>query len=388
MAKKEELERRLILVEQLLNYHHAEIVALWAEIDSDKVVPDPKSALSDEISRFSVAAEIVGDGMDAEEIPDPTPTLKNIAAQAAEPELFPVEQAPVAEHVPAASFEPQQAPAAAEQATPAPQPAVPAPEHDDFGRRAYESAAPETQRHIDVYATVEGKSRGQVAAEWAANLMPKQEQTAPAANEAVPEAPAAPAAEPASATTPQIASTQAEVNPDVAPAPAESTPQVETAQPTQVMPPVIPQEPAPAPTPASRFAGQSLAAAFAAITTADAHDFAEEFLTRHSVTNGGNADLATALIESVVVNIVEEAPAAARTLDTLRSMTAQDDSALQATFEPLAQGLHYDVAAGAWVRSTRTSAHPALAPWNTYISAGELPRMLAREAAMEALKGE
>ena len=157
------------------------------------------------------------------------------------------------------------------------------------------------------------------------------------------------------------------------------------------MPPAAPQAPAPttAPAaPASRFAGQNLGAAFAAITTADAHELAAEFLRRHPVDNGGNADLATALIEALVVNIAEEAPTASRTLDTLRSMAAQDDAQLQATFEPLAQGLHYDVASSAWVRSERSGAHPALAPWNMYISAGELPRMLAREAAENALKGE
>lgn len=326
MAKKEELERRLSLVEQLLNYHHAEIAALWAEIDEDKAVADPKSALLDEISRFSVAAEIAGDGIDAEEIARAAWMPESPAAQTAEEENAPAAQTPAE----AAAYQAPEAsgvqPAPAMQ--PAPAPAVqPAP---------------------------------QASAPQAADPAPYGAQPAPAPS-----------------FEPEAAAPSATADP--------------AAQPTQMMPPAAPQAPAPttAPTsPASRFAGQNLGAAFAAITTADAHELAAEFLRRHPVDNGGNADLATALIEALVVNIAEEAPTASRTLDTLRSMAAQDDVQLQATFEPLAQGLHYDVAASAWVHSERSGAHPALAPWNMYISAGELPRMLAREAAENALKGE
>lgn len=365
MAKKEELERRLSLVEQLLNYHHAEIAALWAEIDEDKAVADPKSALLDEISRFSVAAEIAGDGIDAEGIAHAAWMPESPAAQTAEEENAPAAQTPA------------EAAAAAAAAIAAPS-TPPSPEPEPSVQPAPSAPAPaQTAPAADAY---------QAPAASGAQPAPAMQPAPAPAVQPAPQASAPQAADPAPYGAQPAPAPSFE--PEAAAPSATADP---AAQPTQMMPPASPQAPAPttAPAaPASRFAGQNLGAAFAAITTADAHELAAEFLRRHPVDNGGNADLATALIEALVVNIAEEAPTASRTLDTLRSMAAQDDAQLQATFEPLAQGLHYDVASSAWVRSERSGAHPALAPWNMYISAGELPRMLAREAAENALKGE
>jgi hypothetical protein len=170
---------------------------------------------------------------------------------------------------------------------------------------------------------------------------------------------------------------------------ALTSPAPQEAQATQMLQPIASAAPAAEePKPASRFAGRKLSELLPTITAAEAHDFAAEAISRHPAGNAEASETAIALLEAVTANLVEEAPAEARTMDTLRSMAAQPDDGLKATFDTLAQGLRYDLASQAWVRSERAEEHPAIAPWSKYIAAGELQRMLGREAAENAIKEE
>lgn len=288
MAKIQDLERRLTLVEQLLGYHHAEIEELWAQLSrEDDCGDEPEDEMTGEVARFSVAAE-----MEAKESKDDRL---------------------------ACSMDPQAS-------------------ADD----------------IDATIAVTG-------AEESVQTPPLSAAESTVQPESSAEPPLSTLVDPASdATTPE-------------------TKTIEDAdEPAQITPtPTL-----------SRFTGQNLAEVLPTLSSNDAHDFAAEIIFRHPVTNGADAELATALLQAVVTNLVEEAPAETRTMNTLRSMAAQSDETQKATFDTLAQGLRYDIASHSWVQSDRTNEHPAIAPWSKYIDAGELMRILAHEAVQNALKEE
>ena len=288
MAKIQDLERRLTLVEQLLGYHHAEIEELWAQLSrEDDCGDEPEDEMTEEVARFSIAAE-----MEVKE---------------SEEDCIECSTAPQASA-------------------------------DDIDTT---NAVAGTEESVQIPPLSAAKS-----------IVQPESSEEPALSTLVDHA--------SDATTPE-------------------TKTIEDAdEPARITP-------APAP---SRFAGQNLTEVLPTLSSNDAHDFAAEIISRHPVTNGGDPELAIDLLQAVVANLLEEAPAETRTMDTLRSMAAQSDETQKATFDTLAQGLRYDITSHSWVQSNRTSEHPAIAPWSKYIAAGELMRILAREALENALKEE
>ncbi len=439
MAKKEELLRRIELLESLVDYQRLEIQLLWAACGKNRPAV-PQLLLAQQNS--AVQADRL---------------VERLGAAPAAPEAAAAAEAP-AEQV-------------AEQAQ--------APEADDFGKRAYESAAPETRKDIDVLAAVEGKAPEAVAAEWAANLKPSSEPAAPAApaieqpapavpqpqpasetvqpapapvaeqpapvyqpttepvQPAAPASSAQPAAQPAPAPAPQpqaapvfqasqpapapqaAPAPQVQSQPAAAPAPAPSyqqpQPQATQAfQPVQPSPvaasepaqqPAAPQaaaaaQPAPqavaqpqaapeAATPAEpirKFEGANLAEALKTLSPAEAGEFASELVARHP--GGADAEVEKKFIEAVVANLVEDAPEIARNINTLHTMLAQNEPQLGATFGPILRGQRFDMAANMWVVDERATEHPAIAPWRAFMGAGDYIRMQAREAAEAACRKE
>ncbi len=215
MAKKEELLRRIELLESLVDYQRLEIQLLWAACGKNRPAV-PQLLLAQQNS--AVQADRL---------------VERLGAAPAAPEAAAAAEAPA-----------EQAAAQAQ-----------APEADDFGKRAYESAAPETRKDIDVLAAVEGKAPEAVAAEWAANLKPTSEPAAPAPPAIEQPAPAAPQPQPAGEPVqPAPAPVAEQPAPKVAPAPQVQPAPVYQPAPEPVQPaaaPVVAQPAAqPAPTPA------------------------------------------------------------------------------------------------------------------------------------------
>ena len=288
MAKIQDLERRLTLVEQLLGYHHAEIEELWAQLSrEDDCGDEPEDEMTEEVARFSVAAEM---------------------------------------------------------------------EVKESEEDCIECSMPPQASADDIDATI-AVTRTEISAQ-----------------------------------TPPLSAPESTVQPESSTEPALSTLVDHASDATSPETQTIEEADEPAqltPTPTfSRFAGQNLAEVLPTLCSNDAHDFAAEIISRHPVTNGGDPELAIDLLQAVVANLLEEAPAETHTMDTLRSMAAQSDEAQKATFDTLAQGLRYDITSRSWVQSNRADEHPAIAPWSKYIAAGELMRILAREAVENALKEE
>lgn len=228
MSKKEDLLRRIELLESLVDYQRLEIQLLWAACGKN---------------RPTAPQLLLGQNSDATQ----ADRLVEALGAKPEPEVAETEHEVVAEETPVPAPAAHEPAAAPEQPVPAtPEPATPA--YGDFGARAYETAAPETRASIDAFAAVENKTREEVAGEWASNLKPDPEPVQQPAPQPVQQAPAsAPATEPVyvPAPTPEPVQ-QAEPEPVAVSAPvAQQAPFAQ--QPAPAPQPV--QQQAPAPTP-------------------------------------------------------------------------------------------------------------------------------------------
>ena len=227
MSKKEELLRRIELLESLVNYQRLEIQLLWAACGKNRpAAPQLLLGQNEDAPQADRLVEALG----AKPEPEATEFEHEVATEET--------SAPA----PAPAPEPMAAPEPQEPAAP------PAPAYDDFAARAYETATPETRASIDAFAAVEDKTREQVAGEWASSLKldPEPVQPAPAPQPA-PQPMAQPVQQPpapALAPEPVYAPVAAPVQPE--PAPVQQAP-VAAAAPT----PDPVQQPATDPAPAS-----------------------------------------------------------------------------------------------------------------------------------------
>lgn len=233
MSKKEELLRRIELLESLVDYQRLEIQLLWAACGKN---------------RPSAPQLLLGQNNDA---PQADRLVEALGAKP-EPEATEIEHEVVTEETSAPATAPEPA------APPAPPaPAAPgASASADFGARAYETAAPETRASIDAFAAVENKTREQVAGEWASNLKPDPEPVQPApAPQPAPQPMAQPVQQPAQQAAQPAPATQAPVG---APKPELVYTPAPVAAPVAAAPAPEPvQQPAPEPAPVSAPAPQA-----------------------------------------------------------------------------------------------------------------------------------